>query len=107
MNFDQERKFDGDKLSWDLLPIEPIERVVEILTYGAKKYAPESWQSVRPFSRRYYAAAMRHLSAWRQGEIVDEESGLDHLAHAACNLLFLMWGDDNLGNRKGDLFEDE
>lgn len=83
------RKYDSDKLRWDLLPIDCVEDVVKILTFGANKYAPNNWQQVE--SDRYYAALMRHLSTWRQGEDMDSESGLPHLAHAMCNVLFLLW----------------
>lgn len=36
-----------------------------------------------------YASMMRHLHAWWAGEDFDKESGVSHLAHAACNLMFL------------------
>jgi hypothetical protein len=85
------QKFDGDKLRWDLLPIECIEDLVKVLTMGAKKYAPNNWQLVDNAQERYYAAVLRHLSAWRQGEQVDPESGLSHLAHIMCNVTFLLW----------------
>lgn len=86
-----EHKFDADKLMWDLLPMGEVEEVVGILTYGAKKYRPNGWKEVPDAESRYYAAALRHLIAWRQGEDVDKESNLRHLAHATCNLLFLMY----------------
>ena len=38
---------------------------------------------------------MRHLIAWRKGELIDPESKLPHLAHAGCNLIFLNWQDNN------------
>jgi len=41
------------------------------------------------------SAAMRHLIARIKGQQVDEESGLPHLAHCVCCLLFLLWFDDN------------
>lgn len=81
-------KFDSDKDRWDLLPLEPIEQVVKVLTMGAKKYAPNNWQGVE--MERYVAALFRHIIAWRKGEIVDSESGLHHLAHAITNLVFIM-----------------
>jgi hypothetical protein len=83
-------KHDDGKARWDLVPDAPLRAVVMVLTYGAKKYAPEGWRQVSEPRRRYYAAAMRHLDAWRGGEILDTESGLPHLAHAACCLLFLL-----------------
>lgn len=87
------RKFDGDKLRWDLLPFREVEQVVEILTIGAKKYDDNNWQNVKPFTR-YVAAAWRHFIAWCKGEKLDPESGKNHLAHAICCLLFLLWNDN-------------
>ena len=75
---------------WDLLPFEPLENVVEILTFGAKKYEPNNWQKVE--SLRYFDALIRHLIAdWIRGEDNDQESGLKHSSHADCNAVFLDW----------------
>ena len=84
------KKYDGDKPRWDLLPLDSVEQVVDVLTYGAKKYAPDNWKIVGDYRRRYYAAAMRHIVAWWRGEIIDPETGMHHLAHAVCCLLFLI-----------------
>jgi hypothetical protein len=88
-------KFDNgaDKLRWDLLPWREVEKVVKILTFGAMKYADNNWQYVPEREKRYFAAAMRHLVAWKQGEINDKESGENHLSHALCCILFLLWND--------------
>ncbi len=85
-------KYDKEKLRWDLLPLKPIVDVVDVLTYGANKYSDFNWAYVEPFEDRYYAAAMRHITAWRLGEQTDKESGKHHLAHAMCCLIFLMEG---------------
>lgn len=84
------RKFDQEKGRWDLMPFEPLEEVVEILTYGAIKYAPNNWKYVKNSLERYTAAAFRHLSAWRRNEPIDPETGKRHLAHALCNLIIVM-----------------
>jgi len=84
-------KFDEAKNRWDLLPIECIEEVVKVLTMGSCKYGNNNWQNVEPFNERYYAALMRHIVEWRKGNTIDEESGLSHLSHAMCNLVFLLW----------------
>jgi len=86
---DEGMKHDTGKLRWDLLPYDAVEKVVEIMTYGAKKYAPNNWQMVK--KERYFAAMMRHIVAEIGGEDCDQESGLLHLSHAACNILFLLW----------------
>ena len=83
------RKDDQDKNRLDLIEPEFIEGVGKVLTFGAKKYEENSWQKVENAENRYYAAAMRHLLAWRRGEKIDPESGLSHLDHVACNIMFL------------------
>lgn len=86
-------KYDGAKPRFSLLPLGPLGDVVSVLEYGARKYAEDNWQKVSNPRTRYFDAAMRHLLAWRGGERLDPESGLPHLAHAACSLLFLGWFD--------------
>lgn len=83
-------KADDGKDRWDLLPTKAVRAVVKVLTFGAKKYAPENWRKVPDARRRYYAAALRHLTAWWEGETDDPETGLHHLAHAACCIIFLL-----------------
>ncbi len=67
-----------------------MHAVAKVLTFGASKYGPNNWQRLNDFSERYYAAVLRHLFAYGGGEATDPESGLPHLAHAACGALFLL-----------------
>ena len=83
-------KHDLGKLRWDCLPWPAVEQVVLVLTFGANKYSAWSWPSVPDARRRYFAAMVRHAVAWLRGERLDPESGLPHLAHLACNALFLL-----------------
>ena len=83
------RKFDGNKLRYDLIPPHAQKAMVEVLTFGAQKYAPDNWQLVPDAKRRYFAALERHVWAWKEGEQLDPESGIHHLAHAMCCLMFL------------------
>ena len=85
----QGMKYDDNKPRWGLMPRGVLTQVVQVLTYGAKKYSDDNWMKVEP--PRYYDALMRHVDAWRNGEKLDEESGCHHLAHAACCVLFLLW----------------
>lgn len=84
-------KNDNDKAMFNLILPEFEKAVAEVLTYGAKKYSPNNWQHVDDGLERYYAALRRHLCAWREGEEIDEESGLSHLAHVATNIMFIMY----------------
>ena len=82
------RKYDGDKAKLYLLPPKSILEVGKVLTYGAGKYDAENWRKVDDLQNRYTSAALRHIFAHMDGEEVDEETGLSHLAHAMCCLLF-------------------
>lgn len=83
-------KHDAGKLEWHLLPLAEVEDVVAVLMHGARKYGEDNWQRVENGPQRYYNAAMRHLAADRQGQLLDAESGLPHLAHAITSLLFCL-----------------
>jgi len=84
------RKFDGNKLEYGLLPPLALKAVVEILTIGAQKYERDNWKHVPDAKRRYFDAAMRHMWDSKCGEKYDEETNKSHLAHAICNLMFLL-----------------
>lgn len=84
-------KYDSDKPRWSLLPFKALQEVVEVLTFGAKKYAADNWKHVPQAQERYIDAAYRHLADWNSGEKKDPETGKSHLAHAICCLLFLLW----------------
>lgn len=93
-------KEDNGKLRFDLILPEFEEDMAAVLTMGAQKYEPNSWQKIKDAKNRYYAALRRHLAAWRKGEKVDPESNISHLAHVACNVMFLMYfesGEDSNG----------
>lgn len=88
MDADSAVKLDIDKPRLDLLPWHAVEGAARVLTYGAAKYAPHNWAKGMAWSR-LQAAARRHLVAFSKGENVDSESGLPHLDHAVCCLMFL------------------
>ena len=84
------RKFDGDKPQYGLLPPKALKETVKVLTLGAQKYEPDNWKIVPDAQSRYFDALMRHLWDWKSGEKLDPETGISHLAHACCNILFIL-----------------
>lgn len=94
-------KHDGEKDRWDLLPWGEVCDVVKVLTFGARKYEADNWKRVEKGQSRYFAAAMRHITARERGQRIDPESGLPHLAHAICCLMFWLWIDkhERVANR--------
>jgi hypothetical protein len=86
---DQSAKADKGKLELSLVNPELVKAVAEVRMYGTEKYGDsENWRKVEP--KRYVDALYRHLLAYIEGNEVDEESGLSHLAHMACNISFLL-----------------
>lgn len=86
---DQKAKQDAGKLRLTLVPRRIIFDIAKVREYGNRKYGdPENWKTVEP--DRYRDAAFRHFMAYLDDpDGVDEESGLPHLAHLACNIAFL------------------
>lgn len=84
-------KFDSEKPRMDLLLADmprALTEVGKVLTFGAAKYAPGNWIHVENAEQRYRAAGLRHDLALSMGEQNDSETGLHHLAHEACCVLF-------------------
>lgn len=93
------KKNDQNKRQWALLPWKEVGVVADVLTFGCRKYSADNWMHVPAAERRYFEAAMRHITARQTGEVLDQETGFPHLAHAVCCLLFWMWFDRK--NRRG------
>lgn len=85
-------KGDAEKPRYDLIPFNALDDVAAVLTYGAAKYAPDNWRRIREGERRYLAAGLRHVSAYARGELMDQESGRPHLAHAICCFMYILEG---------------
>ena len=72
-----------------LLPPVALEQTAWVAKLGAEKYGPFNWRKTGVCATTYVSAIMRHLNAWRDGEDLDPESGISHIAHIAtsCNIL--------------------
>lgn len=70
-------------------PVALLE-VGRVMANGASKYGLMNWRALPVSSSVYYDAAMRHLMAWWDGQDIDIESGLPHLAHVAANMCILL-----------------
>ena len=79
------------KLMWELLPLDVIEEVVRVYTFGARKYGPNKWQGLEDGYNRYKAALLRHLTLIDQGQHFDPESGLLHASQVAWNAIALCY----------------
>jgi hypothetical protein len=99
-------RFNAGKLRWELLPVEWQEELVKVFSKGAVKYKPDNWKNSigtedsTQFKQDRLGSALRHIAAYRKGELLDSEvvEGAEHiptyhLAHAAWNLLAILYYD--------------
>lgn len=88
---DQMAKADSGKPRLTLVPTQIIFDIAKVREYGNKKYpegGPDNWKKVEV--QRYRDAAFRHFIAYlNDPKGADEESGIKHLSHLACNIAFL------------------
>lgn len=82
-------KQDAGKARMDLIAPEMLFGTAEVLAFGAAKYAERNWEQGMSWGR-CFGALMRHMWAWWRGEAKDAETGLSHLWHASCCLMFLI-----------------
>lgn len=80
-------KYDDGKPRMELLSTIALRATAAVLTFGAKKYQAHNWRKGIELSR-LLGAAMRHLTSFLGGEDTDSETGLSHLDHAACCVMF-------------------
>ena len=83
-------KKDSEKSRVDLIDAEWLIGIGEVLKFGARKYSDNNWRGGFKYSR-LIAAAFRHLLSIIKGEDIDAESGLPHVDHLACCVMFLSW----------------
>ena len=83
------KKYDQDKLRYDLLPVEPMRLVAEVYTMGAKKYDDRNWEKGIEWGR-IYGALQRHANAFWGGESHCPQDGQHHLASVVWCALALM-----------------
>lgn len=73
---------------YDLIPIRPLAELARHYARGAEKYDDHNWRKGYEWSKNY-AAAMRHLTAFWNGEDVDPETGTPHVIAAAWHCFAL------------------
>lgn len=84
-----EAKADTGKSRLHLVPPQIVYDICEVREYGNRKYHdPDNWRTVEPI--RYVDALLRHTMAFmKDPKSKDDESGIEHYKHMACNLAFL------------------
>jgi hypothetical protein len=84
-------KFDNKKSNLAILfdTAKALNKVADVMSYGAIKYDRKNWDKCDD-KERYISASLRHISEYLQGNTIDDESNIEHLAHSICSLLFVL-----------------
>jgi len=77
------------KIPFHLLSGPALEGIAQVLEYGMKKYDARNWEAGIPYDK-IFQAMQRHLWKFWSGHDIDDETGLSHVAHAACLSMFLL-----------------
>jgi hypothetical protein len=121
---EEARRYNEGKLEWNLIDFKQLEAQVQVLMYGAHKYSvfedakgnivtgaevsPEAAKKLKLVSsgrdnwktglkiRACGDSFLRHFFAYMSGEDIDPESGLPHLGHMGCNLMFMSYVHNNI-----------
>ena len=83
-------KHDAGKPDFTFISYELLEAMAQVRAFGEKKYSFDNWKQDFKY-RRSAAACLRHVYSFLKGEDNDPESGLSHIAHAACCLEHLLF----------------
>lgn len=95
-------RFDTGKAQLELISPVAMIGLARILTFGAKKYAPNNWRKGMSWSR-CLGSLKRHLAEFEMGQDIDfdkdcegcqnktclNHTGLPHIDQVLCNAMFL------------------
>lgn len=85
-------RFNSGKTPYQMIPPHLLEDSARVLHHVTTRehnpYPPFNWARGRSWLETY-GCNYRHMADWYRGIDLDHETGLPHLAHMICNLLFL------------------
>ena len=84
------KKNDQGKPDLSMIPVEALNENARVLEFGATEYGRDNWRIGTNWTR-FGSAMLRHVFAWVGGETNDKLSGCNHLAHAGCCIMFLLY----------------
>ncbi|MHA1815977.1 MAG: dATP/dGTP diphosphohydrolase domain-containing protein [Candidatus Heimdallarchaeaceae archaeon] len=90
MGQDTAGRFSTGKIRFDLCAPWSMDQIAQVYTYGTIKYDDDNWWKGLKWKKDVLGCIFRHVWKWVRGEVLDDESGLHHLAHAAWNCIALM-----------------
>ena len=84
-------RYNKQKRKWSLVHFKSLEPMIQVLEFGAEKYAPDNWK--KPMDRKELLECLqRHVAALMDAvtdqDKLDPESLIDHIGHVQCNAMF-------------------
>jgi len=83
-------RFSKGKIRHDLIPLNPIEELAKVYSYGTRKYDADNWLKGLKWRENVIGPMLRHMWKWIRGEKIDDESGCHHLAMVVWQCFCLM-----------------
>jgi hypothetical protein len=83
-------RYNNGKTRWSLIVWKALIPMIEVLEFGAKKYAPFNWTKGLKYTETC-DSLLRHTHAFLEGEDNDPESKLSHVGHILANAMFLSY----------------
>jgi len=75
------------KVPFNCVPCGPLCEVGLAMLEGARKYGRHNYRAIGTRASVYYDAALRHITAWWEGEDIDPDSNIHHLMKAVASLM--------------------
>jgi len=89
-------RYNEGKPKWSLVDFKSLEPMVRVLEYGAEKYTTkdcsgrDNWKKGMPV-QEVCESMLRHTFALLEGEMIDSESGKEHIGHVQANAMFIAY----------------
>jgi hypothetical protein len=84
------------KTMMQLLPPDALEKIAEVFTLGADKYAEFNYLEGDGIElSRLHGSILRHMNEWAKGNDIDPEWGKKHLAHLGCCVMMMLQIEEN------------
>jgi hypothetical protein len=81
-------RYNQGKTQYSYIDLTCFQYTAQVLEFGAVKYDRDNWRKGMQTSK-ILDSLLRHIAAIQRGEVVDPESGLPHIGHIGCNVMFL------------------
>jgi hypothetical protein len=88
------KRFNKGKSAVEQIPYEAEEEIGMVFLAGEAKYGKNNWRDGLPFTQ-FIGCAKRHMGKFSKGINLDKETKRNHIAHAATNLIMLLWMIEN------------